>query len=114
MCARAGDDAIMVSDPAAEADQLDRLAKWKAARDPKAVEAALTALRKAAQDGLAKNLALVRAEIEHLEIIADANKPAHLPALVSARLPRSRRGMGLSAGSSPTARARIDDTIRIS
>ncbi|MFQ3252565.1 MAG: (2R)-ethylmalonyl-CoA mutase [Loktanella salsilacus] len=47
----AGDDAIMVSDPAAEADQLDRLAKWKAARDPKAVEAALTALRKAAQDG---------------------------------------------------------------
>ena len=46
-----GDDAIMVSDPAAEADQLDRLAKWKAARDPKAVEAALTALRKAAQDG---------------------------------------------------------------
>jgi (2R)-ethylmalonyl-CoA mutase len=47
----AGDDAIMVSDPAAEADQLDRLEKWKAARDPKAVEAALTALRKAAQDG---------------------------------------------------------------
>ncbi|WP_386684040.1 methylmalonyl-CoA mutase family protein [Loktanella sp. R86503] len=47
----AGDDAIMVSDPAAEADQLDRLAHWKAARDPQAVQAALDALRQAAIDG---------------------------------------------------------------
>ena len=47
----AGDDAIMVSDPEAEADQLRRLSQWKANRDPEAVVAALTALRAAAKDG---------------------------------------------------------------
>ena len=45
----AGDDAIMIADPAAEADQLARLAAWKAARDPQAVRDAITALRDAAQ-----------------------------------------------------------------
>ncbi|MBR2573503.1 MAG: protein meaA [Loktanella sp.] len=44
----AGDDAVMVADPKAEADQLHRLAAWKAARDPQQVRAALTALRAAA------------------------------------------------------------------
>jgi (2R)-ethylmalonyl-CoA mutase len=44
----AGDDAIMVSDPAAEADQLARLATWKADRDAGAVSAALAALKAAA------------------------------------------------------------------
>jgi ethylmalonyl-CoA mutase len=44
----AGDDAIMVADPAAEADQLHRLAAWKAARDPQAVAQALDQLRQAA------------------------------------------------------------------
>ncbi|MDA1153926.1 MAG: protein meaA [Proteobacteria bacterium] len=44
----AGDDAIMVADPKAEADQLHRLAAWKATRDPQQVRAALTALRAAA------------------------------------------------------------------
>ncbi|SEN05729.1 (R)-ethylmalonyl-CoA mutase [Loktanella fryxellensis] len=47
----AGDDAIMVADAAAEADQLYRLAAWKAARDPQAVRAALADLRQAATDG---------------------------------------------------------------
>ena len=47
----AGDDAIMVSDPEAEADQLARLARWKANRDPEAVRQALVALRDAARDG---------------------------------------------------------------
>ncbi|MBE0412044.1 protein meaA [Yoonia sp.] len=47
----AGDDAIMVADPEAEADQLRRLAIWKARRDADTVAAALTALRAAAQDG---------------------------------------------------------------
>ncbi|EAQ06790.1 MULTISPECIES: protein meaA [Yoonia] len=44
----AGDDAVMVADPKAEADQLHRLAAWKTARDPQQVRAALTALRAAA------------------------------------------------------------------
>ncbi len=47
----AGDDAIMVSDPQAEADQLRRLRTWKDDRDAEAVLSALTALREAAQDG---------------------------------------------------------------
>ncbi|MFZ3584904.1 methylmalonyl-CoA mutase family protein [Loktanella sp. DJP18] len=46
-----GDDAIMVSDPEAEADQLARLSRWKGGRDPVGVRVALDALRKAALDG---------------------------------------------------------------
>jgi ethylmalonyl-CoA mutase len=47
----AGDGAIMVADPKAEADQIQRLTDWKEARSSAAVEAALAALRSAAQDG---------------------------------------------------------------
>jgi (2R)-ethylmalonyl-CoA mutase len=47
----AGDGSIMVADPKAEADQIARLTDWKAARSSAAVEAALAALRSAAQDG---------------------------------------------------------------
>ncbi|MGJ8610207.1 MAG: methylmalonyl-CoA mutase family protein [Octadecabacter sp.] len=47
----AGDDAIMVSDPAAEADQLGRLESWKETRDADAVAKALAALKAAALDG---------------------------------------------------------------
>ncbi|MGO4907562.1 methylmalonyl-CoA mutase family protein [Pseudorhodobacter sp. W20_MBD10_FR17] len=47
----AGDGSIMVADPKAEADQIERLTDWKTARSHAAVEAALAALRSAAQDG---------------------------------------------------------------
>jgi len=47
----AGDDAIMVSDPEAEADQLRRLAQWKSDRDDRAAKESLAALRSAARDG---------------------------------------------------------------
>ncbi|MBS1301344.1 protein meaA [Loktanella sp. SALINAS62] len=47
----AGDDAIMVADAQAEADQLTRLATWKAGRDAGAVAQALDALRLAARSG---------------------------------------------------------------
>ncbi|MFZ1482068.1 MAG: protein meaA [Paracoccaceae bacterium] len=46
-----GEGSIMVSDPRAEADQIARLASWKTARNSAAVEAALAALRDAAQSG---------------------------------------------------------------
>ena len=46
----AGDDAIMVSDPEAEADQLQRLNDWKTDRDAKAVAKALAELKAAALD----------------------------------------------------------------
>ena len=46
----AGDDAIMVSDPEAEADQLQRLNDWKADRDANAVAKALAELKAAALD----------------------------------------------------------------
>ncbi|MCF2869605.1 protein meaA [Octadecabacter sp. G9-8] len=44
----AGDDAIMVSDPKAEADQLERLNSWKTDRDADAVARALADLKAAA------------------------------------------------------------------
>ena len=47
----AGDDAIMVADPEAEADQLQRLRDWKVGRDDAAVKQALADLRAAAKDG---------------------------------------------------------------
>lgn len=46
-----GEDAIMVSDPEAEADQLTRLNAWKADRDDTAVAKALADLKAAALDG---------------------------------------------------------------
>ncbi|SUZ32463.1 Methylmalonyl-CoA mutase [Roseibaca ekhonensis] len=46
-----GEDAIMVSDPEAEADQIGRLNDWRATRDEAAVKAALADLRAAARDG---------------------------------------------------------------
>ncbi|MEM9787331.1 MAG: methylmalonyl-CoA mutase family protein, partial [Pseudomonadota bacterium] len=47
----ASDDAIMVSDPEAEADQLRRLDAWKSERDAAQVNDVLAALREAAKDG---------------------------------------------------------------
>lgn len=47
----AGDGGIMVVDPAVEQDQVARLRAWREARDEPAVEAALAALRDAAQGG---------------------------------------------------------------
>ncbi len=47
----AGEDAIMVADPEAEADQVARLRAWRDARDPAAVAEALAALRAAARSG---------------------------------------------------------------
>jgi (2R)-ethylmalonyl-CoA mutase len=46
-----GDDAIMVVDPAVEADQIDRLNAWRAGRDAGAVAAAIAALKAAAREG---------------------------------------------------------------
>jgi ethylmalonyl-CoA mutase len=47
----AGEGAIMVVDPAVEAEQIARLQAWRAARDDKAVKSALAALERAAKDG---------------------------------------------------------------
>jgi ethylmalonyl-CoA mutase len=47
----AGDGSIMVSDPAAEADQIARLNAWRTGRDAAAVQAALADLRNAATSG---------------------------------------------------------------
>ncbi len=46
-----GDGSIMVVDPAAEADQINRLTQWRADRDINAVNQALAALRDAAKNG---------------------------------------------------------------
>ena len=47
----AGEGAIMVVDPAVEADQVARLEAWRAARDADAAVAALEALKAAAREG---------------------------------------------------------------
>jgi (2R)-ethylmalonyl-CoA mutase len=46
-----GEDAIQVVDPAIEAEQVERLAAWRAGRDQKAVAAALSELERAAREG---------------------------------------------------------------
>ncbi|KAF0675313.1 protein meaA [Profundibacterium mesophilum] len=46
-----GPDAIMASDPAAEADQIARLQEWRDGRDEDALRRALAELRRAAQEG---------------------------------------------------------------
>ncbi len=46
-----GPEAVMVADPAAEADQIERLSNWRATRDADAVAAALDALAKACAEG---------------------------------------------------------------
>jgi ethylmalonyl-CoA mutase len=47
----AGEGAIMVVDPAMEAQQVERLKAWRAERDAKAVKAALADLERAAKEG---------------------------------------------------------------
>ena len=47
----AGEGSILVVDPAMEAEQVDKLKAWRAARDPKAVKAALASLESAAKEG---------------------------------------------------------------
>ena len=46
-----GDAAIMVVDPAVEADQINRLQTWRSGRDAAAVTKALSSLRAAAKEG---------------------------------------------------------------
>jgi (2R)-ethylmalonyl-CoA mutase len=47
----AGEGSIMVVDPAVEAEQIERLKAWRAARDAKAVEKAIAELESAAKEG---------------------------------------------------------------
>ncbi|WP_072370888.1 protein meaA [Hyphomicrobium sp. NDB2Meth4] len=47
----AGEGAIMVVDPAVEAEQIERLKAWRASRDDKAVKAALAEVERAAKEG---------------------------------------------------------------
>jgi len=47
----AGEGAIMIVDPAMEAEQVARLKAWRTERDEKAVKAALAALERAAKEG---------------------------------------------------------------
>ncbi|WP_333828502.1 protein meaA [Pararhodobacter sp.] len=47
-----GEGAIMMADPAAEADQIARLEAWRTSRDDAAVKSALSELREAAKSGI--------------------------------------------------------------
>ncbi|MCL4154722.1 UNVERIFIED_CONTAM: hypothetical protein GTU68_050432, partial [Idotea baltica] len=85
----AGDDAIMVSDPAAEADQLARLSTWKTDRDDDAVAKALSDLKAAALDGtniMIPSIAAAKAGVttgEWAEVIRNAFGQYRAPTGVS-------------------------------
>ena len=95
----AGDDAIMVSDPKAEADQLRRLAEWKADRDSGAVKQALTTLRSAARDGsniLPPSIACARAGVttgEWADVIRDVFGQYRAPTGVSSNPSNRTEGL---------------------
>jgi len=95
----AGDDAIMVSDPKAEADQLRRLAEWKADRDSGAVKLALTDLRSAARDGsniLPPSIACARAGVttgEWADVIRDEFGQYRAPTGVSSNPSNRTEGL---------------------
>ena len=95
----AGDDAIMVSDPKAEADQLRRLAEWKADRDSGAVKLALTDLRSAARDGsniLPPSIACARAGVttgEWADVIRDVFGQYRAPTGVSSNPSNRTEGL---------------------
>jgi len=95
----AGEDSIMVSDPAAEADQLARLDAWKLRRDPGAVATALDALRAAARDGsniMAPSIAAARAGVttgEWAEVIRQAFGQYRAPTGVSSNPSNRTEGL---------------------
>ena len=60
----AGEDAVLVIDPAAEREQVEALQRWRAERDPAAVEAALAEVRRVAatsENLMPATIALARA-----------------------------------------------------
>ncbi len=62
----AGEGAIMVVDPAVEAEQVERLKAWRAQRDAEAVNAALAGLERAAKEGrniMAPSIACAKAGV---------------------------------------------------
>ncbi|SHE90565.1 (R)-ethylmalonyl-CoA mutase [Loktanella atrilutea] len=85
----AGEDAIMVADAAAEADQIARLNKWRNERDADAVAQALRDLRSAALDGsniMPPSIAAARAGVttgEWADVIRDAFGEYRAPTGVS-------------------------------
>ena len=95
----AGEDAIMVSDPEAENDQLCRLDLWKTLRDDDEVAEALMALRTAALDGsniMPPSIAAARAGVttgEWANVIREAFGQYRGPTGVSAN--QSNRTQGL-------------------
>lgn len=95
----AGDDAIMVSDPKAEADQLGRLAKWKTDRDETSVKQALADLRAVALDGsniMIPSIACARAGVttgEWADVVRDVFGQYRAPTGVSSN--QSNRTEGL-------------------
>ena len=95
----AGDDAIMVSDPEAEADQLQRLANWKSERDAEAVKAALDDLRAAAKDGsniMPPSIACARAGVttgEWADVIRNVFGQYRAPTGVSANPSNRTEGL---------------------
>ncbi|WP_368185132.1 methylmalonyl-CoA mutase family protein [Aestuariibius sp. HNIBRBA575] len=102
-----GEDAIMVADPKAEADQIKRLNDWKSNRDNAAAKTALAALREAAKSGdnvMPPSIACAKAGVttgEWADVVRAVFGQFRAPTGVSAN--RSNRTEGLD-----DIRARVD------
>ena len=104
-----GVDAIMTVPHEVEPEQIERLQGWRAARDPKAVDAALKELRSAARDGrnvMPASIACAKAGVTtgewgavFREVLANiARRPA-------CRVPRVRSAAAISSRCAPRSRS---------
>ena len=87
----AGEGAIMVVDPAMEADQIEQLKAWRAARDAKAVKAALAELERAAKEGAQHHGAVDCLRARRASRPASGARPCARCSASTARRPASRR-----------------------
>jgi (2R)-ethylmalonyl-CoA mutase len=94
-----GEDGILVVDPAVEQDQIDRLNAWRDERDGSAVDAALTALRQAAQTGqniMPASIAAAKAGVttgEWAEVMRQVHGTYRGPTGVSAAMSNKTEGL---------------------
>ena len=115
----AGEGAILVADPEAEADQIARLAAWRAGRDQRAIEAALVAVRAAARTGaniMPPTLAAAKAGVTLGEWAAEmraAFGEYRAPTGVSAVPSNRREGLEEASAAVEAAAGRLGRRMRL-
>jgi len=114
-----GEDAVMVADAGAEADQIARLEAWRAGRDAARVKAALTALREAARSGaniMPPSLEAARAGVttgEWGDVIRSVFGQYRAPTGVSAAPSNRTRGLEELREEVDRVSARLGERLRL-